>query len=97
MSSSNDEVLEQAVWVLGNLAGDGPPARDKVLREKALMPLLKIINESKRLSLQRISTWALSNICDGQPQAYASSATPFNLQAVLACLVRIIGHEDTSC
>ena len=95
MSSSNDEVLEQAVWVLGNLAGDGPPARDKVLREKALMPLLKIINESKRLSLQRISTWALSNICDGQPQAYASSATPFNLQAVLACLVRIIGHEDT--
>ena len=95
MGSSNDEVLEQAVWVLGNLAGDGPPARDKVLKEKALVPLLQIINNSNRLSLQRISTWALSNICDGQPQAYSSSTSSFNLQAVLSCLVKIISNDDT--
>eukprot|EP00943_MAST-04B_sp_MAST-4B-sp1_P009341 g9341.t1 len=95
MRSSNDEVLEQAVWVLGNLAGDGPPARDKVLKENALLPLLQIIhNSSKRVSLQRISTWALSNICDGQPQAYSSN-TPFDLPSVLSCLVKAIVNDDT--
>jgi importin subunit alpha-6/7 len=95
MSSSSDEVLEQAVWVLGNLAGDGPPARDKVLKENALFPLLQIIhNSSKRVSLLRISTWALSNICDGQPQAYSSN-TPFDLPSVLSCLVKAIVNDDT--
>eukprot|EP00505_MAST-04D_sp_SCG-Rhode-Island_P006928 Stramenopile-MAST_4_protein_6928 len=73
MSSSHNEVLEQAVWVLGNLAGDGRRARDEVLNDGALEPLLHIINSNDRLSLLRITTWALSNICDGQPQTASYS------------------------
>ena len=36
LSSNNDEVLEQATWVLGNLAGEGVAARDAVLTAGAL-------------------------------------------------------------
>ena len=98
MSSSHNEVLEQAVWVLGNLAGDGRRARDEVLNDGALEPLLHIINSNDRLSLLRISTWALSNICDGQPQTASYSQmkkSKFDLPGVLNALSHIIYNEDT--
>ena len=40
LSSPNDDVREQAVWALGNIAGDSPRCRDLVLQSQALMPLL---------------------------------------------------------
>ena len=36
-----DDVREQAVWALGNIAGDSPTCRDLVLREGAMQPLLQ--------------------------------------------------------
>jgi importin subunit alpha-1 len=32
LSSPNDDVREQAVWALGNIAGDSPQCRDFVLQ-----------------------------------------------------------------
>ena len=42
LSSPNEEVLEQAMWVLGNLAGEGATARDAVLGSGALGPLVNV-------------------------------------------------------
>jgi hypothetical protein len=39
LTSENEEVLEQSVWVLGNLAGEGPATRDTVLAAGVLRPL----------------------------------------------------------
>ena len=93
MKSKSVEVLEQAVWVLGNVAGDGPRARDEVLSDGAMAPLLKIVNGTTRLSLLRISTWALSNMCDGQPQAYVNKSK-FDLYAILKSLVQVMNAND---
>lgn len=41
MSSNNEDVVEQSVWALGNIAGDSPACRDFVLNNKVLKPLLK--------------------------------------------------------
>jgi hypothetical protein len=41
LNSPNDDVREQAVWALGNIAGDSAKLRDEVLNHKALMPLLR--------------------------------------------------------
>lgn len=37
------KVLEQALWLLGNLAGEGAPARDAVLAVDALPPLVRCL------------------------------------------------------
>lgn len=41
LSSTQDDVREQAVWAIGNIAGDGPPCRDMVLACHVLEPLLQ--------------------------------------------------------
>lgn len=41
LHSPIDDVREQAVWALGNIAGDSPRCRDLVLGHGALAPLME--------------------------------------------------------
>jgi len=40
LGSPEADVREQAVWALGNIAGDSPDLRDYVLNQSALLPLV---------------------------------------------------------
>lgn len=93
---------EQAVWALGNVAGDSPACRDLVLGAGALPPLLQALAESgagapaapgappsTKLSMQRNATWTLSNLCRGKPQP------PFeHVRAALPALAALIHAAD---
>lgn len=41
LGSQYEDVQEQAVWALGNIAGDSPECRDHVLDSGVLVPLLQ--------------------------------------------------------
>ena len=62
------EVVEQAIWALGNIAGDSYKVRDLVIAAGAVEPIANILdNASPGTSLVRNASWTLSNLCRGRP------------------------------
>ncbi|OAY62624.1 Importin subunit alpha-1b [Ananas comosus] len=89
LSSPSDDVREQAVWALGNVAGDSTRCRDLVLGNGGLIPLLQQLNEHAKLSMLRNATWTLSNFCRGKPQPAFEQVKP-----ALPALARLIHSTD---
>ncbi|KAG1669496.1 hypothetical protein FOA52_015663 [Chlamydomonas sp. UWO 241] len=89
LSSPSDDVREQAVWALGNIAGDSPRCRDFVLGYNAMPPLLEQLNDSAKIGMLRNATWTLSNFCRGKPPPNFSIT-----RQALPTLARLIHHTD---
>jgi hypothetical protein len=68
LSSKDEDVCEQAVMGVGNIAGDSNIiCRDLVLKMGALQPLLAICGRQTRsTTLLREVAWALYNLCRSQ-------------------------------
>merc|ERR1719220_3039488 len=91
LESPSDDVREQAVWALGNVAGDSPECRNLVLEAGVLEPLLRLCNQNSKLTLLRNATWTLSNICRGKP------LPPFlAIQSALPVLSSLLFLKDES-
>lgn len=67
LSSPDENTREQAIWALGNIAGDSATLRDAVLEAGAMTPLLQQIQMGPKISLLRNAVWVLSNLCRGRP------------------------------
>lgn len=91
LDSPHPEVREQAVWALGNVAGDCPECRDYLLNSGIMLPLLNLLRTSEtNVALTRNAVWTLSNLCRGkQPSA------DFNLvKDSLPVLAKLLVHTD---
>ncbi|PHT50767.1 Importin subunit alpha [Capsicum baccatum] len=89
LSSPSDDVREQDVWGLGNIASDSPKYRDLVFGHGALVSLLAQFNEHVKLSMLRNVTWTLSNFCRGKPQPQFDQT-----KASLPTLAHLIHSND---
>jgi len=88
--SEQEDVQEQAIWALGNIAGDSPDFRNYVLDQGILEPLLTLLSTSTRLSMTRNAVWALSNLCRGKnPPPDFCKVSP-----ALGVLSRLLFHND---
>ena len=101
------EVVEQAVWALGNIAGDGPDFRDEVLKAGVIGSLNTLINEPTISIpfLQNIS-WTMSNLCRNK----VTTITTFNIfhnftvqnpptdiqyiRSILPSLLKLLSFQD---
>merc|ERR1719419_2113573 len=89
LASPSDDVREQAVWALGNIAGDSTECRNMVLEAGILQPLLHLCNQDSKLTLLRNATWTLSNLCRGKPQV------PFSaIKSSLPVLSKLLYSSD---
>ncbi len=91
LSSPILSIRDQAVWALGNIAGDRPMCRDNVLQAGALRPLLALLSEQYDLSVLRNATRALRNFCrGGHPPPDWNLISP----ALTALSMLIHSHDD---
>jgi len=93
LSSPNPEVREQAVWALGNIAGDSSDYRDLVLNTgNSMQRLITILlnNEVEpKLTMIRNATWCMSNFCRGKPKPEFSS-----IKDCIPVLAKLIMKND---
>lgn len=89
LASPNAEVKEQAVWALGNIAGDSAQFRDYVIQSNGVAGLLSVFRNDAKISMIRNATWSLSNLCRGKPQPKFEQ-----IAAVLPTLAKLVHTED---
>ena len=70
LSSENEVIQEQACWVVGNIAGDSQPCRDKLVSQNILPCLVGCLrHKAKTNVLRRNILWAMSNLARGTGSA----------------------------
>ena len=87
LSSKNEDIQDNVVVVLGNIAGDSVRLRDLVLESGVVLPLCNCVSNCHKVVILRHMTWALSNLCRGTPPpalAFVLPAIPI-LDLLLGC------------
>lgn len=70
LTSPDEDVSDQVVWALGNIAVDSLETRDMVLAQGGLPLILRLLDQHSRagkVPQTRHAVWALSNLCRRKP------------------------------
>lgn len=99
LSSSDPNLVEQSVWALGNISGDGSKCRDYLLSMGCLTAVSTMItsvlaarSEGKKVqpTLLRNAAWAFSNLFRGKPAPSLSAVS-----GALPVMSTLLGNDDS--
>ena len=67
--SKNVNLVDRAIWALGNIASDCKERRDDIIRAGGVHNLVELLSNppENKLGIEKIGCWALSNLCKGSP------------------------------
>lgn len=91
LQSKTLTVTEQAIWALGNIAGDGANSRDIVFSHNAVDGILNLFKEEIPLTMLRNIIWFMSNLCRNK-----DPSPPFDqIKRMLPVLSQLLVNRDT--
>lgn len=90
LDSPYEDVKEQTVWALGNIAGDCIALRDLVIQHGIVDAILRNLNPTQqRIGTLRNMAWTLSNVCRGKP-----AAPPSIIWRIIPALTSLLQNDD---
>lgn len=89
----NEEVRNQAMWALSNIAANTGNQRDLILNAGALPAIVTMVRSAiqnpQQLNLLQLGSWTLGNLCKGEPPP------PFELiSPIFSCFSDILEVSD---
>jgi importin subunit alpha-6/7 len=63
-------ILEQALWGLGNIAGDCANCRNMVIKKGGVECVIRIVKQADRQLIVELGAWVLTNLCGGNPKPH---------------------------
>jgi hypothetical protein len=85
LDSNIQEIQEQAIWAIGNMAGDSIKVRDRIIAKKGLEMIIKIFSTAERNTLIKHCVWAISNFCRSKPAPEYE-----NIKPIIDLIIRAI-------
>ena len=67
IGSAPENVKDQAIWAIGNIAGENIKLRDQVIEAGAIPTISAQLLHFKQPIMIRNATWALCNLARGRP------------------------------
>ena len=67
LKSKSEDITDQAIWGLGNIAGESAEYRDLIIETHAIELLINVISSTDSLDRIKPAVWALGNICRTRP------------------------------
>ena len=71
LKTGSTRIIDEAVWALANIAGNGPQSKNLVLNLNILddLPLTNLTSSTTKIELSLLQSVAflLSNLCSGEP------------------------------
>ncbi len=85
LSSQSEDVRDQCIWALANIAGESAEFRNVVLEAGAMEIFVRMISTHESLSVKRLLIWAIGNLCN-----YADPSPPMSKLLLVVPQLKII-------